>query len=500
MTTPSELTALDGCAQAELLRQRRVTARELIDAAIARIESINPHINAVTAQCFDQARAGAEQLELQSRTRPGPLTGVPFLVKDLGPAVEGMPMTAGSRLLSGVMSRYESEIIRRFRSAGLALLGKTNTAELGVLPTTEPVFGGATLNPWDRSRSPGGSSGGAAAAVASGMVPVAHANDAGGSIRIPAACCGVFGLKPTRARTPMGPAVGDLMSGLAVEFVVTRSVRDSAALLDSLSGPDIGDPYCAPTFDGSYLREIAERPRAPLDIAVDLRPARIASLHADCVAGLQASIAACQELGHRVHDVRFPIEMTALHEDFLTLWAAGVSSAIEAHAAMSGRKPSREVLEPLTFWLYERGRSISSAAYLLAVTRLQRASRTIAQLHEKHAIWLSPVTSTPAPPLGEFAHGSPSEQLARALAFVFETPIANFTGQPAMSVPLHRTATGLPVGVQFTGRFGDEVGLLRLAADLERARPWPSCSEVPSSGFRNNPHISSGLEQYGGTP
>ncbi|MGW4891654.1 amidase [Kitasatospora sp. NPDC004240] len=465
-----ELARLDGHAQAELVRGGELTAAELAEAAIARIERIDARLNSVTVRRFARALAEAPAAQAAS----GPLAGVPMLLKDLGPTCADAEATAGSAFLAGfVPGGEDAELVRRFRRAGLVILGKARTAEFGVLPTTEPRHGGPAVNPWVPGRSTGGSSGGSAAAVAAGLVPVAHANDAGGSIRIPASCCGVFGLKPTRARTPLGPGVGDLMNGLACEHVVTRSVRDSAAVLDATAGPDLGDPYPAPPAEpGAFLRAALAGPGRPLRIAVSLRPAAGGSVHPECAAAVDATARLCAELGHHIVGQDPPVGFADLAEPFLTVWAAGVSSAIGAFAALSGRTPRPEHFEDLTWHLYERGRTAPAADYLLAVGTLQRAARALARAHESYDLLLTPVTAEPAPPLGTFATGSPEQQMWRAVEFAHETPLANLTGQPSMSVPLYTGRGGLPIGVQFTGRYGADALLLALAGQLERARPW----------------------------
>ncbi|MFJ2579533.1 amidase [Kitasatospora aureofaciens] len=466
-----DLRHLDGHAQADLVRTGQLTPRELVEAAIARIEAAQPEINAVPITCFERAIDEAEAAAARPEGNGSPLTAVPFLLKDLGPGCAGLEATAGSALLAGNVPQHDSTLALRFRAGGLRILGKTATAEFGVLPTTEPAHYGPTRNPRALDRSAGGSSGGAAAAVAAGLVPLAHANDAGGSIRIPASCCGVFGLKPTRARTPLGPDVGDLMNGLAAEHVVSRSVRDSAAALDLVAGPATGDPYWAPPVDGTFLDAVLAPAERPLRIAFTTRTG-MTDLAPECVRAVTEAARLCAELGHEVVEDAPAIGIADVAAEFLTVWAAGVSSAVTAQAFVAGRKPDPGLLEPLTWWLYEQGQVISAAEYLLTITRLQRAGRSLAAFHDRYDVLLSAVTAEPAPVLGTFHLGSTQQQLDRAMAFAYETPLANLSGQPAMSVPLHTTADGIPVGVQFTGRFGEERTLLSLAAQLEAARPW----------------------------
>ncbi|QRN98748.1 amidase [Archangium violaceum] len=457
----------DAVAQSDLIRQREVTPHELVAATIQRIERLNLTVNAVVSNRYEDALLEARG-PAPEHVKDAPLWGVPYLYKDLGPSCAGLPATVGSAFLDGFVPGHDSELVQRFRRAGLLLLGKTNTAEFGVLPTTEPVFTGATRNPWKLELSAGGSSGGAAAAVAAGFAPVAHANDAGGSIRIPASCCGVFGLKPTRARVSMGPDLGDLMNGLAAEFIVSRSVRDSAAVLDAVAGPALGEPYFAPPVSGRFLDAVRSGPKRPLRIAVTLDR----QLHPECTRAIKETAALCADLGHEVVTDELPVRFSELHELFLVVWAAGVSSAISSYAALSRREPKPERFEEVTWWLYEEGRRISAARYLMTITRLQQVSRRLAAFHERYDLHLSTVTSEPAPKLGVLNSGTPMEQLNRALEFVADTPLANLTGQPAMSVPLYQSADGTPVGAHFSGRVGDEACLLSLAGQLEKARPW----------------------------
>ncbi|MCX4745633.1 amidase family protein [Kitasatospora sp. NBC_01287] len=470
MSSPESLRELDGHAQADLVRSGELSESELLRHAIERIERYDGRIGALAVTAFDQALAEAARPG-GSAEGHGPLHGVPFLLKDLGPTVAGLEATMGSRFLAGFSPRQGSELTDRFRAAGLRVLGKTKTAEFGVLPTTEPQAQGPTRNPWDPTRSAGGSSGGAAAAVAAGLVPIAHANDAGGSIRIPAAACGVFGLKPTRARTPLGPAVGDLMNGLAAEHVVSRSVRDSAAVLDAIAGPATGDPYWAPPTAGRFTQAVRTGLTKPLRIACTTRPGT-GPLDPACAAAVLETAKLCAELGHQVTEAAPEVAFAELVDPFLVLWAAGVSSAITSYAQLSGRIPTADRFEELTWQLYQQGRTLSASQYLLAVGTLQRAARAIAGFYESYDVLLSPVTAWPAPDLGTFAIGTPDQQLLRAVEFCHETPLANLTGQPAMSVPLHWTDSGLPIGVHATGRFGDEATLFALAAELETAQPW----------------------------
>jgi amidase len=465
----NELSVLDATAQALLVRRGEVKAIELVDAAIERIERLNPVLNAVVTPMFDLARKAA------SGPLPnGPFAGVPFLLKDLVAEYAGVPITEGSAFLAGrYVSDHDSRLVERYKRAGLIVLGKTNTPEFGILPTTEPRLFGPCRNPWDSGRTTGGSSGGSAAAVAAGLVPMAHANDGGGSIRIPASCCGLFGLKPTRGRNPLGPDFGEIVSGLVAEHAVTRSVRDSAALLDATAGVDPGDPYWAPPPRRPFLQEVGAPP-GRLRIAFTTKASSGAPVNEECVSAAREAAALLVELGHEVVEASPEVDGEQLTRGFMTLWSAGCAWTIDDWARRIGRTPTAEQFEALTWALYEWGSQSKAPAYLLALQDLQRMARDIARFFAHYDVWLTPTLGEPPVPLGSFdsTADDPLNGLRRSAAFVPFTPLANVTGQPAMSVPLYWNRDGLPVGTHFMGRFGDEATLLRLAAQLEAARPW----------------------------
>jgi amidase len=461
-----EFTLLDATAQAALVRRGEVAPIELVEMAIARIERLNPGINAVVTKMYDEARRIA-----RGSLPAGPFSGVPFLLKDSLASYAGTRMTSGSRLLANCVPSHDSELVARLRCAGLIVLGKTNCAEFGLLPTTEPQLFGATRNPWNPQCTPGGSSGGSAAAVAAGMVAMAHGTDGGGSIRIPASCCGVFGLKPTRARNPLGPDYGDVRSGLVVEHALTRSVRDSAALLDETGWADLGDPYCAPPPQRPFLQEVGADP-GPLRIAFSAQT--LTAVHPDCISALNDAAALCAQLGHEVTEAQPRIDYQLAAQLFSTLWTAGCAATIDGIAHSSGKSIDADDVEPLTWALYEMGRRVKASDYQLAVGGLQLLSREVARFFTGYDVWLTPVLAEPPPVLGSFdaPAGDPLAAFRRAWAFAPITGICNFTGQPAMSVPLYWNAQGLPLGSHFAGRFGDEATLFRLAAQLEQCRPW----------------------------
>ena len=468
MAKLDELAFLDATAQAELVRKKEVTALELVEAAIERIERFNPTLNAVVTPMYEQARAAAI-----GKLPEGSFTGVPFLLKDILASYAGVRMTLGSSFMRDFVSTEDSELVVRLKRAGLNILGKTNAPELGLLPTTEPRLFGPSRNPWDTSRTTGGSSGGSSAAVAAGLVPMAHGNDGGGSIRIPASCCGLFGLKPTRARNPLGPVFGDIMNGLVVEHAVTRTVRDSAALLDVTAGPDVGDPYWAPPPERPFLDEVGAAP-GRLRIGFTEKAATGVLVHADCVNAVRDAAVLCADLGHDVVEAAPAVDGGLVSHAFMTLWSVGCSSTIDGVALTTGRQPTQEQFEPCTWAICDMGRKQSASTYLLALTMLQAVSRQIARFFVEYDIWLTPTLAEPPLPLGAFDSppDDPMYAMRRAADFVPFTPICNVTGQPAMSVPLFWNADDLPIGVHFVGRFGDEATLFRLAAQLEAARPW----------------------------
>lgn len=454
----AELARLDGVGQAELVRRGEMTTVELVEAAIARIEHLNPLLNAVVTCEFERA------LDAAHRGLPtGPFTGVPYLLKDLAIEWEGVRFTEGSRFLRQNVSGHDQELTVRLRRAGLVLLGKTNTPEFGTRPTCESALFGATRNPWDTSRTPGGSSGGSAAAVASGMVPMAYGNDAGGSIRFPASCCGLFGLKPTRARLPFGPEYGDVFSGLAVEHALTRSVRDSAVLLDSTAGHDLGDPYWAPPPVRPFADEVGADP-GRLRIAFSAWTPDDQPAHPDCVAAVNDAAVLCADLGHEVIERNLPGIDAQVGGAVDVVFNAAVAWIVAYWVRKLGREPEPDEIEPHTRAWADEGSRVTAAHYLLAVQDLQAFSRTVARFFTEVDVWLTPTLGEPPLRLDEAA--------SSASFMAFPAWVANVTGNPAMSVPLHWNLEGLPIGVHFLGRFGDEATLLRLASQLEEARPW----------------------------
>ena len=470
----AEIAFLDACGQAELVRKGEVTAVELVNAAIERIERVNPRLNAVITPLFEKARLQAKRADIPA----GPFRGVPFLLKDLVCASAEDPFHNGMRLLRDLrfVGPYDTFLAAKFRAAGFIFLGKTNTPELGLTATTEPAAYGATRNPWNPDRSPGGSSGGAAAAVAAGMVPVAHANDGGGSIRMPASECGLVGLKPSRGRVSLGPDYGDMWHGLVIEGVVSRSVRDTAAVLDAIAGPMPGDPYATPPKARPFMREVGAPP-GRLRIGMMRRaPAGGAPLHADCVAAVEQAARLLESLGHRVeesHPSALDEREHSVH--FISVVACHAAETLAHLGRLVAREITQADVEPWTWWLAERGRSVSAARYLEAANWLQVWTRRVAGWWvEGFDLLLTPTIAEPPPPLGSLIP-SPhdlAKGLDRLLALMQFTPEFNVTGQPAISLPLYWNADGLPIGLQLVAAFGGEDLLIRVAAQLEQAEPW----------------------------
>lgn len=464
-----ELVALDATAQAQLVQRREIKPRELVEAALERVERLNPKLNAVVTPMFDEAIEAVE-----GSLPKGPFHGVPFLLKDLTAEYGGVRLTGGSEFVGDYVSEEDSEIVTRFKKAGFVAVGKTNTPEFGLLPTTEPHRFGATRNPWDTERSSGGSSGGSASAVSARLVPVAHGNDGGGSIRTPSSCCGLFGLKPTRARNSLGPKYGDQISGLVAEHVLTLSVRDSAAVLDAISGPAIGEPYWAPPNERPFLDEVGADP-GKLRIAFTTQTPNDASVHEDCVAALRDAVELCSSLGHEVEEFipEGGLEPDDLTQAFTLLFAADTAKLIDDWSHQLNKKAEEENFEPLTWAAADLGRSFNSGEYLLALQKLQYSARLIQMSLSPYDLFLTPTLAEPPPELGSFEmEGNPLYGWMRAAVMIPFVVLANYGGLPAASVPLHWNDDGLPIGVQFTARFGDEATIFRLASQLEEARPW----------------------------
>lgn len=465
---PEPPEPFDAVTLASLVRAGEVTPAELVERAVERIEAVNPALNAVIHRRFDAALADAAR----SAPGAGPLAGVPMLVKDAVCHTAGDPYHLGMRLLRdrGWTEPADTHLAARFRAAGLVILGRTNTPELATAYTTEPVAYGPTRNPWDPTRSAGGSSGGSAAAVAAGMVPVAHGNDMGGSIRVPASMCGVVGLKPTRARTSLGPDFGEYWAMLTHEGVLTRTVADTAAVLDAVSGPAPGDPYWAPAPARPFTAEVGAPPgRLRIGLLTEV-PGGRRDCHPDCVRAVERTGELLESLGHQV-ELSGPDALADTGADgaFGLVFAASVARDLDRWSARLGMPIGPDDVEPRNWMLAELGRAAPATAYLAAVERLQGWSRAIARWWTDHDVLVTPTVPEPPPPLGRLPLHPTAEQVGDLGQF---TAPYNVTGQPAISLPLHRTAAGLPVGVQLVAGYGREDVLFRLSAQLESASGW----------------------------
>ncbi|HEY5339355.1 MAG TPA: amidase family protein [Rhizomicrobium sp.] len=464
----AEYDRQDGFGLAALVKAKKITPLELVDEAIARAERLNPSLNAIVFKAYDLARDAAKK-----SVPDGPFSGVPILLKDMRAAAIGMPTRAGSRLVPPLPSGHDCTLVSRYRKNGLIPLGKTNVPEFGILPTTESLLYGPAHNPWNLDHTPGGSSGGSAAAVAAGIVPIAHATDGGGSIRIPASNCGLVGLKVSRGRITQGPDAADSTSGLSVDHCVTRSVRDSAAMLDLACPPDYGDPYFALSPQGSYLEALEHKPNR-LKIAVSLKSFEGVPFHPEVTLAVQKAAALCTELGHQVEEAAPQVNAEEMTMAFMALWASNAAYGIETMSRMTGTKITLDHVEGLTMGLWERGKALTAVHQIWAQQVLYRTARNAAKFHETYDLWLTPTLSKPPMKLGlvDVNETNVEEAFAPILDYVPFTAMQNGTGQPAINLPLYWSKSGLPIGVQFVARSGDEMTLLKLAAEIERAHPW----------------------------
>jgi amidase len=465
----ASLSAYDGLGLAELVRRKETSPAELLSWAIANAAAVNPKINCLAHLHYDEARA-----EIASGLPPGMFHGVPFLIKDLGIELAGTITSSGSLAFRDHRASTDSELVSRYKRAGLVIFAKSTSPELGLAFTTESKAFGPTRNPWDLQRSAGGSSGGSAAAVAGGIVPMAHASDGGGSIRVPASCTGLFGLKPSRGRMPLGPTLTERWLGLATAHAVTRSVRDSAALLDATSGIESGARYSAPAPpSGNFLQELDLAP-GKLRIALMLASPSGSAIDAQCIAAARAAARLCESLGHHVQEASPLLDASALSNGFLDVIATSVAQVLRDRGVDRGRPVSQEELETMT-WIYsEQGAKASALAIADANVAFQIAASAMASFLTRFDVLLSPTLARPPAKLGVLGL-SPVDLAAYAREVTTYSPftaVANMTGQPSMSVPLHWTPEGLPLGTLFTGRYGEEAMLLRLAAQLEMVQPW----------------------------
>jgi amidase len=485
----SEYEKYDGLGLAQLVQKKEVSPLELCEEAIIRMDRINPKINAVIYRMDNLARAAAK-----GPIPTGPFSGVPFLCKDLVSAIAGVPMNKGSKSCRNYVPTQDSEMARRYKAAGLIVLGKTNTPEFGLMGITEPELHGPTRNPWNIDHTPGGSSGGSAAAVAAGFVPMASGGDGGGSIRIPSSCCALFGLKVTRGRNPLGPEAGEIWQGAEVEGALTRSVRDCAAMLDATNGADPGAPYILPKPARPYLTDVGQDP-GPLKIAFTVESPFKTKIHPECAEAVQNAAKLLSSLGHIVEEAQPGIDGEALGKSYMMMYFGEVAADIEELKSVVGRPLNHHDTEEATWALNLLGKTFSAGDFVLAMRQWNVFSRQMAKFHETYDLYLTPTIATLPPRIGELQQ-KPVEQLflkiinsmnmgkllkatgiadmmaTKGLSKMPFTQLANLTGQPAMSVPLHWSKDGLPCGVQFIGRFGEESLLFQLAGQLERAQPW----------------------------
>ncbi|MGA9870122.1 MAG: amidase [Rhodococcus sp. (in: high G+C Gram-positive bacteria)] len=491
----SEYMSLDATALAGLVRDKSVTAAELLALARARADEVDPRLNSIVLR---MDAAADERAENEATT--GPFAGVPFLIKDLAQEYKGYPTSYGSRSLAGVVAREHASVTQRFLDAGLVVFGKTNVPELGAKGVTEPDYWGPTRNPWNTAHTSGGSSGGSGAAVAAGIVPAAGANDGGGSIRIPAACNGLVGLKLGRGLSPYGPQTGEVLFGMVSQGVVTRTVRDSAALYDAIVGPDPYAGYAARFPDQPYAGSLDRRP-AGLHIGYSTRSAVNPRPHREAIAAVERAAALLTELGHHVEEVDPPYDDRALSRDFLSVWFAQVTVQVADIKQRTGARNSD--FEADTLGIAEFGRHRGLTEPMMALENTKAYVRSLSEFHERFDFFLTPTLATPPLRVGETSSSRAIHVAARAvhalragrlmamagvvddmvqdsLGWVPYTQLANVTGRPAISVPLHWTDEGLPLGVQFVGKLGSEAELLRLAAQLEEAQPWVHRFPAPS--------------------
>ena len=498
-----EYDAYDALGLAELVRAGEVSSAELVEECISRIEQVNPQINAVVLGLFDAARERSS-----GSFGDGPFAGVPFLIKDLVQRIPGVPTQEGSLFFKGWTPTDETNLYRRWLDAGVVPVAKTATSELGLLPVVETELHGVTRNPWMLDRTPGGSSGGSGASVAAGVVPMTSGGDGGGSIRIPASCCGLFGHKPSRARNPSGPIASEHWSGYVSEHVLTRTVRDSAAMLDATHGPEDTSPYFAAPIEGTFL-EATERDPRPLRIACHSDPALPATVHADCRVAVEDAAQLCAELGHHVEEVSSRHDVFALGRAFLTTLGANVAAEIHEGEQLRSRRATPKDFQLTTWITHMLGKAVSGQDVLVALRTLQTESRRLVDVYRDYDLVLTPTLGTPPVRIGELdprgadlvaqkvlaalgwsapvASTKIIDQAAQStFSFVPFTPVANFTGQPSMSVPLYWNAEGLPIGVMFTGRPAEEPIMFSLAAQLERARPWRDRRAPVYAGKKND--------------
>ncbi len=483
----------DALGLAQLVQQGDVQASELVETAIHCVEQLNPQLNAVIMKIYDEALTNAKQVNHEAL-----FAGVPFLIKDIIASYKGLATTAGCRALQNMVFDHDSELISRYRKAGLITLGKTNLPEFGLSPVTESEFYGPCYNPWNLAHTPGGSSGGAAAAVAAGMVPLAHGSDGGGSIRIPASCCGLFGLKPSRGRTPMGPDYGKASQGFIVEHVLTRTVRDSAAMLDATCGNDLGAPFPLAKPSQSFLQSLEQAPKK-LRIAFTVEPFFATNVAEECKQAVNDAVKLCQDLGHDVVEATPKIDTQALAQAMIIISAAETEAIVKNTERLTGKTINKHDIELTTRVLCKMARSYSASSYAQAVYDIDMITRQLAHFFTQYDVLITPTLANPPLKIGTL-NPKPIEKFAlnilntvpvrklvtqlfdlfseKIFAFVPFTALFNASGQPAMSIPFATSESGLPIGVQFAAGYANEITLLQLAKQIETAKPWNSLAPI----------------------
>jgi amidase len=465
-----EYASYDALGLSKLVRSKSVTPAKLVECALGASALVNPKLNAVIGPVPDW------ESQLDQPLSDGAFFGVPFLIKDLMVQAKGVPCEFGSRLFRGAyVAPRDTELMSRFRKAGVVTWGRTNTPEFGCAPITEPILYGPTRNPWDTARSAGGSSGGSAAAVAAGIVPIAHANDGGGSIRIPAASCGLVGLKPTRGRTPVGPLAGDPLHGMAIEHIVSRSVRDSAAMLDAVEGPGIGDRFVIPRPRRSYLDEVSTAPRR-LRIAISTDGRKYGSVDSECAEAVREAARLCASLGHDVEEARPDFDDEAFHDVNVVYWCSSLAGGITRFAHALRRQPSPDNLEATVWTCFQHGLALKATDIELAHFHTNLICRSVGGFFARFDVLLTPTLRTPPLKLGMLnandADMTAAGWIEACMRIAPFTALYNLTGQPAISLPLAESLDGLPIGIQFAAPYGDEATLFNLAGQLETAAPW----------------------------
>ena len=462
----TEYDNYDGLGLGQLVRAGQISASDLLEEAITRTERVNGELNAVVYQLYDEARTAIE-----AGLPQGPFCGVPFLLKDLHLLMKGAVRSNGSAMWRGDIADHDSTLVQRYRGAGLVIFGRTNSPEMGLNPVTEPREFGPSRNPWDTNSTPGGSSGGAGAAVAAGVLPVAHASDGGGSIRIPASCCGLVGLKPSRGRVPMGPDKAEGWAGQSTSHVVSRTVRDTAAMLDATAGSEPGEAYSAPYYPGSFLDAVSSPPGS-LRIAVSRQKWGQGDYRDEVLAGLEHTVALLEDLGHRVEEARPDFDGQAAASALFTVISVSTALTVRQRALELNCTVEELDMEDGTRLTVQLGDSISGTDYAEAIQMNQRVGRLLGQFHQQYDVLLAPTMASPPVPVGYISESPPEEYGTRLFSYMGDAGVYNQTGQPSISLPLHWGKDGLPQGMMFSAAYGNDALLLQLAGQLEEAAPW----------------------------